>query len=155
MLFHYDRFVKIDVFMEEYYFSFNNGSTKSSKVRSQSSPLVLQNRVWSRKVAYKLIRSWRKKIMYQILILNWTTTKFILFTTKITIFRTHFKWKYAKTNIKTFVMQCYMTFVTKNKFLLIYFRRFLLFCLFLSFCLSFSDLFLYSFSPSPVAILHP
>jgi len=60
--------------MEDYYFSFNIGSTKASKVRSQNSPLVLKNRVWSRKVAYKLICSWRQKIMYQILILNWPTT---------------------------------------------------------------------------------
>jgi hypothetical protein len=60
--------------------------------------------------------------MYQILILNWPTTKFILFATKIIIFLTYFKGKYAKTNIKTVVVHCYTTFVTKNKCLLIYFR---------------------------------
>jgi len=57
LLFYYDRFAKIDVIMEEYYLSFKIGSTKASKVRSQNSPLVLKNCVWSRKVAYKHICS--------------------------------------------------------------------------------------------------
>jgi hypothetical protein len=148
-------FVKIYVFMEEYYFSFNIGNTKTSKVRSQNSPFGVKNRVWSRKVVNKIICCWRKKIMYQILILNWPTTKFILFTRKIIIFCIYLKGKYAKTNTKTVVMHCYMTFVTKNKFLLTHFRSFKIFSFFLSFSLSFfSDLFLHSFSLSPVAVLH-
>ena len=154
MLFYYDRIAKSDVIMEEYYLSFKIGSTKASKVRSQNSPLVLKNCVWSRKVAYKHICSWRKKIMYPIFILNLPTTEFILFTTKIIIFLVYFKGKYAKTNTKTVVIHCYITFVTKNKFLLIHFRSFFIIS-FLFFCLSFSDLFLHSFSPSPVAIPHP
>lgn len=85
--------------------------------------------------------------MYQILISNWPTTKFILFATKIIIFLIHFKGKYAKTDIKTVVMHCYMTLVTKNKFLLIYISEFFYYfvCLFLSFSLSFFLRFIFIF----------
>jgi hypothetical protein len=130
--------------MEEYYFSFSIGSTKPYKVRSQNSPLVLKNHVWSRKVAYKLICFWRKKMMYQIFILNLPTSKCILFTMKIIIFHIYFKGKYAKTNTKTVIMHCYTTFVTKNKFSLKHFRSFFI-ILFLSFFLSFFIRFIFTF----------
>jgi hypothetical protein len=85
------------------------------------------------------------KRMYQLLISNWPTTKFILFTTKIIIFRIYFKRKYASTNKKTVFMYCCMTFVTKNKYLLTYVRSFLLLCFFRSFFLSYFTRFNFPF----------
>jgi hypothetical protein len=140
--------------VEEYYFNINIGNTKDSKLRSQNSPMVLMV-----SQSCLLIHLFLKK-MYQLLILNWPTTKFILFTTKIIIFRIYFKRKYASTNKKTVFMYCCMTFVTKNKYLLIYVISFLLLCFFRSFFLSYFTRFNFAFiiavtSDNTTALIEP
>jgi hypothetical protein len=73
-------------------------------------------------------------MMYQIFILNLPTTKRILFTTKIIIFRIYSKENMPKQTQRQLSLHCYTTFVTKNKFLLKHFRSF--FYYFASFVLS-------------------